>query len=89
MDSKSASILGVCLIIASAIVSLRSSKGTEPVQPKIIVQHTTGRFHISSPGEKGYAFVIDTENGRVWRDVVGMSGDTSGKSFYDGKLTED
>ncbi len=89
MNTTSAIILGVCIVIAAAIVSLKPSDETRPVQPEIMIHQTNGRFQISNPGEKGTAFVIDTENGRVWRDVIGMSGATSGQSFYDEKPTQD
>jgi hypothetical protein len=88
MDTKSASILGVCIIIAATIVSLKPSNETGPKQTQEIVQQTTGRFQISNPGEKGIAFVIDTETGRVWRAPVGMSGGTDGARFYNQKLND-
>jgi len=82
MDIKSATILGLCIIIAAVIVSFRSSTDTEPV----IIQQTTGRFQISNPGEKGQAFVIDNLTGQVWHIPVGMSGSTDGDNFYNRKL---
>jgi hypothetical protein len=88
MDTKSASILGVCIIIAATIVSLKPSNKTGPKQTQEIVQQTTGRFQISNPGEKGFAFVIDTETGRVWKDSVGMSANTDGARFYNQKLND-
>ena len=88
MDTKSASILGVSIIISATIVSLRPSNRIEPKQTQEIVQQTTGRFQISNPAEKGIAFVIDTETGRVWRDPVCMSGDTDGARFYNQKLND-
>jgi hypothetical protein len=88
MDTKSASILGVCIIIAATIVSLKPSNETGPKQTQEIVQQTTGRFQISNPGEKGKAYVIDTETGRVWMDLVGMSGNTDGARFYNQKLND-
>jgi hypothetical protein len=90
MDLKSTSILGVCIIIAAIILSRNS-----PLQPDSVqAEHTTqpvvsGRFHVSNPGAKGMTYVIDTVTGRVWREVVNMSGTSDGNKFYQEKLKQD
>ncbi|MBN2438044.1 MAG: hypothetical protein JXL20_05520 [Deltaproteobacteria bacterium] len=83
MDTKSASILGACIIIASTILASSSRKQPDPADTQNI-----GRFQISNPGEKGMAFVIDTVTGRVWVDPVSMSGGTDGVRFYNRKLND-
>ena len=90
MDVKSTSILGVCIIIAAIILSRNSPPQPDSVQ----TNHTTrpvvsGRFQLSNPGAKGMTYVIDTETGRVWREVVNMSGTSDGIKFYQEKLKQD
>ena len=53
MDTKSASIIGICIIIAALIIALVPRKGGG-----------TGRFQLG--GIPGHVYVLDTETGRVW-----------------------
>jgi hypothetical protein len=62
MDTKSASILGSCLIIAALIAALvpRPQASTAATQ--------VGRFQMS--GVPGHAYVIDTITGQVWEQFA-------------------
>jgi hypothetical protein len=75
MDVKSATIVGVCIIIAALVLAFI---------PRPCVN--VGRFQLSNPGEKGMAYVIDTVTGRVWQTPVGVSGGGDGAAFSSEKL---
>lgn len=65
MDTKSAGVLGVCLIIAALIVALvprPQPPVPAPTGPQV------GRFQMG--GVPGHAYVIDTATGQVWEDFA-------------------
>jgi hypothetical protein len=80
MDTKSASILGVCIIIAAIILSLKPSNGTEPKQN----QQQMGRFQMC--GVPGHAYVIDTETGGVWEKFATQGEGRTSSGFNGPKL---
>ena len=69
MDSKSAGILGGCLVIAALVITLvPQSQAPGPTDPQV------GRFQIR--GISDHMYVIDTATGQVWdRFVSSNSGD--------------
>ena len=74
MDSKSATILGVCIILAALLVSgssLHLAKSGSREQTPSPLQNVTPapRFqfiHWGKENETGHLIVFDTETGRVW-----------------------
>ena len=75
MDKKSALTLGVCLIIASLVVTLVPQLQTEP---------QTGRFQMY--GVPSHAYVVDTTTGEVWQDFATANSGSSDKDFSRKKL---
>jgi hypothetical protein len=78
MQTKSASILGSCLIIAALIVALvpRSQASTPETQ--------VGRFQMS--GVPGHAYVIDTTTGHVWEKFATKGEGTTDQDFSTSKI---
>ena len=64
MDTRSAGVLGGCIIIASLILSL-GSRG--PAAPEM------GRYQFARSNGVN-CFVIDTKTGRLWQRFVEPSG---------------
>ena len=59
MDSKSAGILGGCLVIAALVITLVPQfQAPGPTDPQL------GRFQIE--GISDHMYVIDTATGQVW-----------------------
>jgi hypothetical protein len=56
MDTKSAGILGICVIIAALIIAIL-------VRPQVPAESRVGRFQMGSV--PGHAYVIDTTTGQV------------------------
>lgn len=78
MDTKSASILGSCIIIAAFICALvpRTQASTPAMQ--------VGRFQMS--GVPGHAYVIDTATGQVWEKFATTSEGTNDQDFSKSKI---
>ena len=78
MDTKSASILGSCLIFAALIVALvpRPQASTAATQ--------VGRFQMS--GVPGHAYVIDTTTGQVWEKFATTGEGTTDQDFRTSKV---
>lgn len=77
MDTKSSSILGICIIIAAALVALVLKPSPNLSAPQI------GRYQMS--GVPGHAYVIDSTTGQVWEDFASSG---SGSSDADFKKTK-
>jgi hypothetical protein len=78
VDVKNSLIIGVCLIIAAAVLGFAVSPrpgGQEPPR---------GRFQVA--GSPGHAFVLDTATGQVWEKFEGESGGETTTGFSDPKL---
>lgn len=80
MDIKSASILGVCIIIAAATASLKPSNGSEPKQS----QQQIGRFQMA--GIPGHVYVLDTETGQVWEKFATTGQGSTSSDFNAPKI---
>lgn len=78
MHTKSASILGSCLIIAALIIALvpRFQTSTPATQ--------VGRFQMS--GVPGHAYVIDTTTGQVWEKFASTGEGTTDQDFSTSKV---
>jgi hypothetical protein len=63
MDTKSAGIVGACLIIAALVLALvPRPQAPAPSGPQV------GRFQMG--GVPGHAYVLDTATGQVWEDFA-------------------
>ena len=77
MDLKSSLVIGVCIIVASAVLGLTLSlRPADPLPP--------GRFQIT--GSPGHAFVLDTATGQVWENFEPESQGGNTVGFSDPKL---
>jgi hypothetical protein len=82
MDVKSALILGVCLIIAGAVLGLVLSLRTAPAGQ----EPAAGRFQIA--GSPGHAYVLDTATGKVWESFEPEGVGSNSPGFNDPKLKD-
>jgi hypothetical protein len=81
VDTKSAGILGVCLILAALIVALvprlqapaPAASGPAPC-----------RFQLG--GVPGHAYVLDTATGQVWEEFAPAGSGSSSADFSKPKL---
>jgi len=81
MDSKSAGILGGCLVIAALVITLvPQSQAPGPTDPQL------GRFQIE--GSSNHMCVIDTATGQVWDKYVSSSGGLAGGRSWDDPKVE-
>ena len=78
MDTKSASILGSCLIFAALIVALVPRPQASAAATQV------GRFQMS--GVPGHAYVIDTTTGQVWEKVATTGEGTTDQDFRTSKV---
>ena len=79
MDSKSAGILGGCLVIAALIITPEpQSQPPGPTDPQV------GRFQIR--GISNHMYVIDTATGQVWDRFVSSSGGETSPSWVNPKV---
>jgi hypothetical protein len=74
MDSKSAGILGGCLVIAALVITLVPGS-TDP---------QLGRFQIR--GISDHMYVIDTATGEVWDRYVSSGGGDTSPSWVNPKV---
>jgi hypothetical protein len=74
MDSKSAGILGGCLVIAALVITLVPG----PTDPQL------GRFQIR--GISNHMYVIDTATGQVWDTFVQSNSGGTGPSWANPKV---
>lgn len=79
MDSKSAGILGGCLVIAALVITLvPQSQAPGPTDPQL------GRFQIG--GLSNHMYVIDTATGQVWDRFVSSDGGETSPSWVNPKV---
>ncbi|MFL5245385.1 MAG: hypothetical protein ACJ8FY_25090 [Gemmataceae bacterium] len=67
MDTRSAGILGACIIFGSLILTLGSRGSAAPSGPEV------GRYQFARSSGVN-CFVIDTKTGRLWQRFVDPSG---------------
>ena len=70
MDTKSAGVLGVCLIIAALIVTLIPRGAPRPSQSEV------GRYQFERSNGVN-CFVLDTKTGRLWQGFVSSNSSKS------------
>jgi hypothetical protein len=79
VDTKSAGILGVCLIVAALVVALvPRPQAPAPAGPQ------AGRFQMG--GVPGHAYVLDTATGQVWEDFAPAGQGSSSADFSKPKV---
>ena len=67
MDTKAAGVLGVCVIVASLILTLVPRGTAVPPVPEV------GRYQFARSNGVN-CFVPDTKTGRLWQRFVGPTG---------------
>ena len=81
MDTKSAGMLGGCVIVAALIVALvprHEAPAATPSGPQ------PGRFQMG--GVPGHAYVLDTATGQVWEDFAPAGSGSSHPDFNKPKV---
>jgi hypothetical protein len=63
MDTKAASLLGICIVIAALIIALVPRGQPAPVSGPAATE--VGRYQFGSNGVN--CFVLDTKTGRLWQ----------------------
>jgi hypothetical protein len=63
MDTKAASVLGICIVIAALIVALVPRAQPAPVSGPAGTE--VGRYQFVR--SNGVSFVVDTKTGRLWQ----------------------
>jgi len=81
VDTKSAGVLGGCVIVAALIVALvprHEAPAAAPSGPP------PGRFQMG--GVPGHAYVLDTATGQVWEDFASPTQGSSHPDFNKPKV---
>jgi hypothetical protein len=81
VDTKSAGILGACLVVAALIVTL-VPRAQPPANSPSGAQ--VGRYQMG--GVPGHAYVIDTATGQVWEDFAPAGQGSSHPNFNKPKV---
>jgi hypothetical protein len=67
MDTKTASILGACIVVAAFVIAINIRVGMTPAVSEV------GRYQmVRSSGSS--CFVLDTRTGRLWQRMIDPSG---------------
>lgn len=72
MDSRSAIIIGISIIVAAWIVALVGASGQSPTI-SVPAPSEAGRYQVAASGDasNGQVAIVDTQTGRCWLSLSG------------------